>query len=220
MGGLFPHTFPNHQGKLDQDCHVNLLHFIEITYKLMFVKIRGKLFLDRGDMKNPRVLDRAGDESQMTPWDWDVCCQSLGSSAGTQGAGDPTSASSWMSNGSQYPAEECWVPAKRAGQKAEWMDFRGQPKDQGFLGKYKSGHASGENSCLYCILLYCISSFGSPSTPALLALCSWREGGKHCKELYVPGNSSTALPAAEPSCLGWGGSCWQMCCEAGESETE
>lgn len=108
-----------------------------------------------------------------------------------------------MLNGGQYPAEECWAPAKHAGQKALWMDCRGQPKDQDFLGKYKSGHVSGETSRLYCILLYCITLLGGhllvaclPSSPVGRGA---QQAGKHWKVLGVPGKR--LLAGAEPS---WG----------------
>lgn len=62
-------------------------------------------------------------------------CQSLGSSAGIQGLGDPSTASSWMLNGSQYPAEECWAPSQALWAEGSVDGFQGSAQRSRFSGK-------------------------------------------------------------------------------------
>ena len=88
-GILSAHTFScgylSYWGKFYRSVSDKSLTFIEISYKLVLIKISRKLFLDRKDMKSRRVLDRTRYDSQIASWCWDTRCQSLGSfSAGSR----------------------------------------------------------------------------------------------------------------------------------------
>lgn len=133
-------------------------------------------------MKNPRVLDRAGDDSQITSWDWDMCCQSLGSSAGIQGPGDPTTANSWMLNGSQHPAEECWAPSQACWAEGSVDGFQGSAQRSRFCGKIQiwTCQLGKQLPLLHPALLHQLfweSIYSCPVCPQL------QEGGEHGREV-------------------------------------
>lgn len=118
-GMLSAHTllcdYPSYWGKFYRAVNTKSLHFIEITNKLILIKISAKIFFERRDMKSLKVLDREGDDNQITSWCWDMTCRSLGSfSAGRQGPAEPTTTRS---------AE---VSAHR---------FQGSAQSSGFCGK-------------------------------------------------------------------------------------
>lgn len=135
-----------------------------------------------------------------------MCCQSLGSSAGIQGPGDPTTANSWMLNSSQHPAEECWAPSQACWAEICVDGFQGSAQRSRFCGKIQiwTCQWGKQLPLLHPALLHQLlweSIYSCPVCPRL------QEGKEHSREVNtgrcLVSQGSTLCQEQSPAA--WGG---------------